>query len=76
MKIEILGNSCPKCKMLTANAEIAVQELGIGAEIIKVTKLSDIMNYGVMLTPGLAVDGTIKSAGKVLSVEEIKALLV
>jgi small redox-active disulfide protein 2 len=75
MKIEILGTGCPKCKTLTANAETAVKELGIEAEIVKVTKLSDIMNYGVMLTPALAVDGDVKSSGKVLSAEEIKKLL-
>ncbi|HNS33066.1 MAG TPA: thioredoxin family protein [bacterium] len=75
MKIEILGTGCPKCKTLTANAETAVRELGIEAEIIKVTKLTDIMNYGVMMTPALAVDGQVKSAGKVLSAEQIKKLL-
>ena len=76
MKIEILGTGCPKCKTLMANAETAVKELGIEAEIVKVTQLKDIMNYGVMLTPALAVDGKVKSAGKVLSVEEIKKFLV
>lgn len=75
MKIEILGTGCPKCKTLTANAEQAVKELGIEAEIVKVTKLQDIMNYGVMLTPALVVDGAVKSSGKVLSSEEIKKLL-
>lgn len=74
MKIEILGTGCPKCKTLTANAEHAVKDMGIEAEIIKVTKLSDIMNYGIMLTPALVVDGAVKSSGKVLSAEEIKKL--
>ena len=76
MKIEILGTGCPKCKTLTANAETAVKELGIEAEIAKVTKLQDIMNYGVMLTPAMVIDGQVKSTGKVLSVEEIKKILV
>ena len=75
MKIEILGTGCPRCKTLTANAETAVKELGIKAEIVKVTKLQDIMNYGVMLTPALVVDGKVRSAGKVLPAEEIKRLL-
>jgi len=75
MKIEILGTGCPRCKTLTANAETAVKELGIEAEIVKVTKLQDIMNYGVMLTPALVVDGKVRSAGKVLPAEEIKRLL-
>lgn len=75
MKIEILGTGCPKCKALTANAQQAIKELGIEAEIVKVTQLKDIMNYGVMLTPALVLDGTVRTAGKVLSVEEIKKLL-
>jgi len=75
MKIEILGTGCPKCKTLTANAEKAVKEMGIEAEIVKVTKLSDIMNYGVMLTPALVIDGQVKSSGKVLTTEDIKKLI-
>jgi len=75
MKIEILGTGCPKCKTLTENTETTVKELGIEAEIVKITKLKDIMNYGVMLTPALVVDGTVKSAGKVLTPEEIKKFL-
>lgn len=76
MKIEILGVGCPKCKQLTANAEAAVKELNINAEISKVTDIGKIVEYGVMTTPALAVDGTLVSAGKVLSTEEIKKVLV
>lgn len=75
MKIEILGAGCPKCGMLAANAEQAARELGMEAEIVKVTRLEDIMNYGVMLTPALAVDGVVRSEGKALSVEDIKGML-
>ncbi|MBN1444587.1 MAG: TM0996/MTH895 family glutaredoxin-like protein [Candidatus Omnitrophica bacterium] len=75
MKIEILGTGCPKCKTLTANAETAVKELGIEAEIVKVTQLKDIMSHKVMLTPALVVNGTVKSAGKILTPEEIKKFL-
>lgn len=75
MKIEILGAGCPKCKQLTANAEMAVKELNIQAEIGKVTDIDKITEYGVMMTPGLAVDGTVVSAGKVLSKDEIKKLI-
>lgn len=71
-KIQILGPGCPKCKLLTAKAEQAARELGIEAEISKVEKISDIMKFGVMTTPALVVDGQVKSAGKVLSAEEIK----
>ena len=76
MKIEILGVGCPKCKMLTANAEAAVKELGITAEIGKVTDIDKITDYGVMMTPALVVDGTVVSAGKLLNKDEIKKILV
>ncbi len=74
-KIQILGTGCPKCKTLTAHAEEAVKQLGIEASIEKVEKISDIMKFGIMTTPGLAIDGVVKSAGKVLAVEDIKKLL-
>ncbi len=75
MKIEILGVGCPKCKQLTVNAEAALKELGICAEISKVTDIAKITEYGVMMTPALAVDGTVVSAGKVLSKDEIKKII-
>ena len=74
-KIQILGTGCPKCKALTANAEAAVQALGVEAQVEKVEKIPDILKFGVMTTPALVVDGVVKSAGKVLSTEEIKAHL-
>lgn len=75
MKIEILGTGCPKCKKLFENAQEAVKALGITAEIAKVEDIQQIMNAGVMITPALAVDGEVRSAGKVLSVEEIKKII-
>lgn len=75
MKIEILGVGCPKCKQLTANAQQAVKELNIQAEIGKVTDIDKITEYGVMMTPALAVDGTVVSAGKILNKDEIKKLI-
>lgn len=75
MKIEILGVGCPKCKQLTANAEAAIKELNIQAEIGKVTDVGKITEYGVMITPALAVDGTVVSSGKVLSKDDIKKIL-
>ena len=74
-KIQILGTGCPKCKKLAQHAEEAVKALSLDAEIEKVTQISDIMKFGVMMTPALAVDGKVKFAGKLLSVEEIKGLL-
>lgn len=70
--IQILGTGCPKCKMLFANAEEAVKALGLEAQVGKVEKITEIMKFGVMTTPALVVDGVVKSAGKVLSSEDIK----
>ena len=74
-KIQILGTGCPKCKTLTANAEAAVKALGIEATIEKVEKIADIMKFNVMMTPALVVDGQVKSAGKVMSADDIKKFL-
>jgi small redox-active disulfide protein 2 len=75
MKIQILGTGCMKCEKLEANAKEAIKEKGGVYEIEKVTDIKKIMDYGVMLTPALAIDGQVKSVGKILSVEEIKKLL-
>lgn len=74
-KIQILGTGCPKCKALTANAEKAVKELGIEAKVEKIDKIQEILKFNIMTTPAIAIDGEIKAAGKVLSVEEITKLL-
>jgi small redox-active disulfide protein 2 len=74
-KIQILGTGCPKCKKLAENAEAAAKELGIEYELEKVTQINDIVKMGVMITPALAIDGTVKVAGKVVSPEDIKAML-
>jgi small redox-active disulfide protein 2 len=75
VKIQILGTGCPKCKKLTENAETALKELGMEAAVEKVTDLKAIMKYGVMMTPALVINGQVKVAGKVASVQEIKDLL-
>jgi small redox-active disulfide protein 2 len=72
IKIQILGTGCPKCKQLAENTEKAVAETGGAYEIIKVTDINEILKFGVMMTPGLAINGEVKSVGKVLSPEEIK----
>ena len=74
-KIQILGTGCAKCKTLTANVEAAAKALGGGYEVEKVTDITQIMQFGVMSTPALAVDGVVKSVGKVLDPEQIKKLL-
>jgi small redox-active disulfide protein 2 len=74
-KIQILGTGCPKCKALTQNAETAAKEMGIECQIEKVTEINEIMKFGVMMTPALVIDGQVKVVGKVLSPEQIKAML-
>jgi len=76
MKIEILGVGCSKCKQLTANAQEAVKELDFQAEVVKVTDIDKITEYGVMMTPALALDGEVVSVGKVLSKDEIKKIIL
>ncbi|MBN2374649.1 TM0996/MTH895 family glutaredoxin-like protein [bacterium] len=73
--IQILGVGCPKCKKLEENALAAAKEMNIEYEITKVTQVSEIMKYGVMVTPALVIDGDVKVAGKVPSVEEVKKIL-
>ena len=75
MKLQVLGTGCPKCKKLAANAEEAAKGLGLDVEIEKVTDIDKIIDFGVMSTPSLAIDGKVVVVGKVPSVEEIKKLL-
>lgn len=75
MKISILGTGCPKCKKLAENAEAAARDLSIGYDLEKVTDIDKIMEFGVMMTPALAVDGKVVSAGKVLGADDIKSFL-
>jgi small redox-active disulfide protein 2 len=74
-KLQILGTGCPKCNDLAAKTEEAAKELGIEYELVKVSDINDIMSFGVMMTPALAVDGEIKVTGKVPRVDEIKELI-
>jgi len=74
-KLQILGTGCPKCKKLMENVQLAAKELEMEVEIEKVDQLDKIIEFGVMMTPALAVDGEVKVAGKVLNVEEIKKIL-
>lgn len=76
MIIKILGTGCTKCKNLEENAKKAVELAGITATVEKVTELQKIMEYGVMMTPGLAINEMVKSVGKVLSPEQIKKIIL
>ena len=71
MKIEILGTGCTKCKALEEAVKKAVAQIGGFHEVKKVEDIVEIMNYGVMSTPALVVDGIVKSSGKLLSIDEI-----
>lgn len=74
-KIEVLGTGCTKCKKLTKNVEKAVKQIGSKATVEKVENLDKIMEYGVMMTPALVVDGEVKVVGRVPGVDEIKKLI-
>ncbi|MPN14078.1 hypothetical protein SDC9_161404 [bioreactor metagenome] len=75
MKIEILGSGCQKCTTLTDIAKKAAADLGIKAEFAKVEDFKEIMKYGVMVTPALVVNGTVKVSGRVPALDEIKTIL-
>jgi len=74
-KIEILGTGCPKCRALEQSARTAVERSGLEAEIVEVHEIGEIVRRGVMMTPALAVDGVVRSSGRVLSADEIQELL-
>ena len=75
MKIEVLGSGCDKCKLLAERAEEAAKGLGVDFTLVKVTEYPDIVARGVMSTPGLVVDGVVKSQGHVPTVAAIRDLL-
>jgi small redox-active disulfide protein 2 len=75
MIIKILGSGCKKCDALKENTENAIKEIGIEADIVKVTELIEIMAFGVMTTPALVLDEKVVSVGKVLKPSEIIKLI-
>ncbi|MBC7220403.1 TM0996/MTH895 family glutaredoxin-like protein [Candidatus Bipolaricaulota bacterium] len=74
-RIEVFGTGCPKCRAVVRNAEQAVAELGVEAEVVKVDDLAQMAVRGVMMTPALAIDGKLVAAGRVVPATEIKNLL-
>ncbi|MEJ2216855.1 MAG: thioredoxin family protein [Gemmatimonadota bacterium] len=74
-KIQVLGTGCPKCQKLEENARAAIRELGLDITVEKVTDIAQIARMGAMMTPALAVDGAVRSAGHLLSVNQVKTLL-
>ncbi len=75
MKIEVLGTGCPKCEKVEEVVRRAVAEAGVAAEVTKVKDIREILKYKVMTTPAVAVDGEVKIAGRIPTVEEVRALL-
>jgi len=73
--IQILGTGCAKCQKLYEHADAAAKELAIEYQMEKVTDINKITDMGVMMTPALAVDGVVKSAGRVPTMDAIKELL-
>ena len=72
MKVQIYGTGCAKCNMLEKAAKEAVKELGANVEVVKVNDINAIVEAGILATPGFAVDGEVKSMGRVPSGDEIK----
>lgn len=75
MKIEVLGSGCAKCNKVKDIVEKVVNEAGIDAEIVKVEDINKILDYGVMVTPGLVIDGDVKIAGKIPSEDKVREWL-
>ena len=74
-KIEVVGTGCAKCKRLLANAQQAVKDLKITADVIKVDDIDEIVNRGIMLTPALFINGKVRAEGRIPDVNEIKTML-
>lgn len=74
-RIQILGPGCYRCRKLAENVDVAAKELGLECEIDKITDMTVITGFGVVMTPALAVDGEVRSSGKLLSPDEIKKLI-
>lgn len=70
-----MGPGCAKCNEVAENAKTAADELGVEYEVVKITDFNEMMKFGVMMTPALAIDGVVKAVGKVSSVDEIKEML-
>jgi small redox-active disulfide protein 2 len=76
MFIQVLGTGCAKCKTLHEIVKKAVEETGVDAEIEKVEDIQKIMAFEILMTPGLVIDGEVKTAGRVPNLEEVKKMLV
>jgi small redox-active disulfide protein 2 len=75
MEIKVLGTGCPRCKLVYANAQRAIADLKIAAELEKVEDIDEILRYGVMMTPAVVINGRVRASGRIPSVEELKKWL-
>jgi len=74
-EIKVLGPGCAKCKKLAENVKVALEQVGSDMDFEYVTDIQKIMDYGILMTPGLVLDGEVKSTGRVLNVKEIINLI-
>ena len=74
--VQVLGTGCRKCAQLAENAQQAIAAAGVDATVEKIDDVNQIVLFGVMITPALAIDGEVKLMGKVASPEEIRQLLL
>ncbi|MCX6776116.1 MAG: thioredoxin family protein [Candidatus Micrarchaeota archaeon] len=75
MEIAILGPGCSRCKELERRANEAAHELGIKADVVEITDIAKIIDFGVMSTPAIVIDGKVKASGRIPEVNEIKGWL-
>ena len=75
LKIEVLGPGCPKCQLLEQNVRTAVEEMELDAEVTKVSDIKEIASRGVLMTPGVVIDGAVRSQGKVPTRKDVESWL-
>lgn len=73
MKIEVLGTGCARCTKLHQLVEKVVADTGASAEVVKVEKVEEIIKYGVLFTPALVIDGTVKASGGIPGATQVEA---
>ncbi len=73
MEIKVLGPGCPKCGMVEKRVKDALADLNVAADVEKITDIKKMMSFGILATPGLVINGKVKSAGRIPRIEEIKA---
>ena len=76
MNIQVLGIGCSRCKELEKRTKNALAELGVAADVQKIPDIQEMMKFKIMGTPGLAIDGKVKSAGRLPALDEIKAWIL